>query len=305
MKKWFAVPALLGALACTTPAQAQDRLAASSPWAVDYAQDRCRLARAFGDGAGQVTLTLERFQPGEFLRVVLIGNAIKPYRSAEQLGYSWGPDGSERSGMLMRSQTGDGQGYFDLGLGSLTPEPDFSAGPPPPPPPGAAPAFPKYDPARENAVAETVREFALTKGVSSPLVLATGKMASPLKALQTCTDELVASWGLDAAALAAGTPVMPEGPTTGWLRSGLVPFSAFATLGSAENYIRVMVDEGGKPTGCHHSPNAPAAQYLTKACEDLLARGKFIPAKGPDGTAIKGYWFTNLFMLMPGPGSRR
>jgi len=145
-----------------------------------------------------------------------------------------GPDGQARKGRFLRSTTGDGFGYFDLGTTSFTAPLDLAARPPAPP---------EYDPAKEIAAAEHIQQFELTGGVTRPVALSTGRMSAPLKATQTCRDELGHPVETGPCRPAWGQQAGHAGRRhKGWVGSGLVPLQDFGLLGSSENYIRMIVD---------------------------------------------------------------
>jgi hypothetical protein len=66
---------LLAALALPGVGTAKEplRLQPSSKWNVHYAEDSCRMARSFGEGDQKVVLMVDRYQPGDALRLSFIG----------------------------------------------------------------------------------------------------------------------------------------------------------------------------------------------------------------------------------------
>lgn len=303
--KLGAIPSILAAAAfAATPnaIAAQDKTQVFQPtgqWSLDYGEDYCRLARTFSDGQDNLALALERIEPGPLMRLILVSNGIKTFRSAEQIGWHFTPKGDEREAIFARSQTPGGEPYFNLGPVSVAPPPTFEPGAPPP----------VYDRAKEQAAAKGVEGFVLEEGLASPVRIETGDLEGPVNALQGCTDDLAKTWGLDPAKLRTQTsPAIPEGGGVGWLPQGTIPFSEFGKFVGASNQVRLMVDAEGKPTSCHvHWPTL--AQPLNdKICKTLMANAKFLPAKDADGNAMTGYWVGNPQFLGPpmrGPGARR
>ncbi len=47
------------------------KLVPVSKWHVDYAEERCRLAREFGDGTTKATVFFDKYGPGESFRMVI------------------------------------------------------------------------------------------------------------------------------------------------------------------------------------------------------------------------------------------
>lgn len=293
MKKLIAILAVSG-LALGAPVQAQDQPAVFRPagnWTVDFGDDYCRLMRTFRNGDDEIALALERIRPGAQTGFILVGDGVKTFRGADQLGYTFAPAQSEREVRYVRSETADGKQYLNLGSVTLTP-PAGGGGP------GAAPA---YDRAAEQAAAKGITAIGLAKGLTTPVRIETGELGAPVQVLQECADDLAKSWGVDPLA----TPAAAEGGGAGWLPQGTVPFADFAKLGGGANQVRLLIDAAGKPTKCDiHQPTLSAAQN-EKICSLLMANGKFTPAKNAAGEAVAGYWIGNPQFLGPPGGGRR
>lgn len=299
MKRLFLGCALVG-LVVSPAAQAQDAASfnANSAWAADYGDDYCRLIRSFSDGKDEITLVLQRVQPGADTQVLLIGNAIKTFRGATELGWHFLPNDAERKTRYTRSETGDGQQYVRLDGVTLVP---FA-----PPAPGTPPGPPVYNRAAEEAAGKTMTGLIVTSGLTKPMRVETGRLDAPVAALQTCTDDLLKSWGLDAEKhKTLSSPAIPQLGTEGWLPSGTIPFSEFAKFAGGGNQVRLMLDTNGKPTACHiFSPTLSKALNDT-ICGILMEKATFTPAKDAGGTAIASYWMGSpMFLGAPMGGGR-
>src|SRR6187399_3657103 len=104
MLSWVAAAALLAAPA----AQAQDAETVFRPagnWTADYGDDYCRLIRNFTDGQRQFSLALERLQPGADVRLIVVGEGMRPFRGAEQIAYQFLPSGSSGKARYVRSES--------------------------------------------------------------------------------------------------------------------------------------------------------------------------------------------------------
>jgi hypothetical protein len=289
-------------LAAPVPAAAQDKTSVFRPtgqWALDYGDDYCRLARSFSDGKNDLALAVERIEPGPLARLILISDAIKPFRSAEEIGWHFTPSDPERKARYTHSTTADGKQYYNLGPFMLTP---FV-----PPAPGKPPAPPApFDRAKEQSAAKGMTGFVLDNGLNTPVQVETGDLSAPVGALQACADDLAKSWGLDPAKLQTQTAAaIPDKGGSGWLPQGTVGFGDFGKLGGGANQVRLMVDATGKATSCTiHWPTLDAATN-DKICKAALANAKFTPAKDASGQPMPGYWIgTPLFMGPPFPGRR-
>jgi hypothetical protein len=304
MRRRFVAGLATAALAVggTTPAAAQDARVykPAGQWALDYGDDYCRLSRSFNDGENDLALAFERIQPGPVMNMVLVGDGIRTFRRADELGWSFAPGQGERKARYAQSKTAEGKDYYNFGPVSIAP-----LGPPAPgTPPGLPPA---YDRKAEQAAARPYTAITLGSGLLAPVRIETGSLEAPVGALQACADDLARTWGIDPVNLAVGSePAIPEGGGVGWLPQGTIPFEEFGKFAGGANQVRLMVDDAGKPTSCHiHWPTLSDA-LNKKVCSTLMAKATFTPAKGPDGQPTAGLWVGNpLFLGPPPPGGRR
>lgn len=293
---WVSALIAAGAMAAPLPAAAQEQPAvfrASGPWSLDYGDDYCRLARNFSNGAGTLSIAFERIQPGPSMRLVVVSNAVKPYRTAQELGWRFTPSGAERKNRYTVSASGDGRPLYTFGEVTVLP---FT-----PPAPGTPPApSPVYDRAAEQAAAKAFDGFVIDSGLTAPLQVETGDLAAPIGALQACADDLAGTWGLDPAKLKAATsPALPQGGAAGWLPAGIIPFADFSKLGGGANQVRVMVDAAGKATGCTIHWATLDKTVNDKICAAVTANASFAPAKDAAGQPMAGYWVASPMQMMP------
>ncbi|WEK45557.1 MAG: hypothetical protein P0Y56_10990 [Candidatus Andeanibacterium colombiense] len=279
---------LLGAV---QPASAAERVyKPAGPWAAEYGDDYCRLARNFSDGTDTLSLAMERIQPGAAVRTILIGNGIKMYRGSNALEYTLTPSGGERKGPFWRSETADKQQYLNLGEIFMVP-----LGPPP-----AGPVFPPYDRAKEQEFAKGVSAIQITGGVIDPVTIETGGLKAPIASLQTCADDLLKTWGLDPALHQTMTrTAQPSTEANKWLPTGTIGFGDFGKLGGAANQLRVMVSAEGKPTACVIHWASLEKKTNDAICKAIMDKGQFLPATDKDGKPMASYWMVSPFALMP------
>lgn len=302
MKRLFLGCAVAGLVAAPA-VQAQDGPAVfkpSSVWAADYGDDYCRLVRSFSDGKDEISLVLQRVQPGADTQLMLVGNAIRAFRGATQLQWHFLPNDSERKSNYTRGETGDGQQYFRIE--------GVMFAPPAPPAPGAAPgALPPYDRAGDQAAGKAFTGLAVEGGLTEPVRIETGRLDSVIAALQTCTDDLITTWGLDAQKHKAMTAPAILAPNPGGvLPQGTIPFGEFAKFAGGGNQVRLMLDASGKPTACHIFSPTLSETLNGKICELAMARASFTPAKDADGQAMTSYWMGSpMFLGPPFPGGGR
>ena len=279
------------------PAAAQDGprvFTRSGSWVLDAAEDSCRLARAFTNGEDQVSLALERNRADNMVRLVLVSDAIRPFRGAETIGYRFMPTGDQRHSRYIHSETPDGQPYFNLGTVLI-------GGEPAPTPEGLF-DLPVYDRAAEQAYAAGITAIEFNDGLSSAIRLETGSLRGAVEALQACTDDLLGTWGLDWQKHQTMTRrAAPVGPAFAWIPSGVIGFGDFASLSGARNPFRVMVGVDGTVTGCHvHWPSLTERQNA-QICDAITANGRFTPALDADGQPMASYWMTEYLAGLSRP----
>ena len=285
-------------LAPAAPAQAQDGGAVFRPvggWTADFGEDYCRLVRTFSDGKDEVSLAMERTQPGGFLRLLLVGNGVSTFRGADQIGYTLLPSGGERETRYVRSETADGKQF--LGFDALTLAPFAFT-------PGAPPAPYRRD--AEQDTARGISGIALAKGLTKPVRFKTGSLRAPVEVMQACADDLLVVWGLDVEkhkTMTAGP--IPNPSPGGVLPQGTIPFSEFSKFGGGANQVRLIVGADGKPTSCTiYSPSL--SQTLNqRICSLIMKDATFQPAKDADGQAMASFWMgPPMAFGPPFPGRR-
>ncbi len=296
MKKLFLGLTVAGLM---TPAVAQAQEAAvfapSGGWTADYGDDYCRLIRTFGDGSNELSLALERTQPGAAVRVIMVGNAIKTYRGADEIGYALLPSGASGKTRYVVSATADKTqflGFEPIFLGV----PRFV--------PGATPPPYKRDTELEDAAGIT--SLALNEGLTSPVRIETGSLRAPMAAMQACADDLLTVWGLDADKHKTMTvPAIPEQVSGGVLPQGTIPFGDFGKLAGGANQVRVLIGADGKPTGCAIYSPSLSDTLNERICKLVMDKAKFQPAKDAGGQAMASYWMGSpMFLGPPFPGGR-
>src|SRR6187549_3660592 len=120
------------AIVAAAPAQAQDASIVFRPsgnWTADYGDDYCRLIRTFTDGTREMSLALERLQPGGLVRMIVVGEGMRPFRGAEQITSQFLPSGTPAKLGYARAETIDGKSLVSFDPVELTPPP--ASDPPP------------------------------------------------------------------------------------------------------------------------------------------------------------------------------
>jgi hypothetical protein len=297
MRKLVLGCAVAGVLA-SAQAQAQDAPAVFRPaggWTADYGEDYCRLIRTFSDGTDEVSLALERTQPGSPMRLILVGDGIRTFRGADQIGFAFTPGGTTGESRYVRSETTEGKQYLNFDPVTLAPI-AFTPGAPPAP----------YSRGAELEAARAVTGLALDKGLTSPVRFETGSLRAPVAALQACADDLLKVWGLDPdkhKTLTAAAILNPD--PNGVLPQGTIPFGEFGKFGGGANQVRVLIGADGKPTSCTIYTPTLSETLNQRICNLVMSKATFQPAKDAAGQAIASYWMGSpMFLGPPFPGRR-
>lgn len=291
---------LAGAATLAAPtAQAQDGTITFRPsgnWTADYGDDYCRLIRTFSDGSREMSLALERLQPGAFVRMIVVGEGMRPFRGADQIAYQFQPSGSSGKARYVRSETSEGLQYVSFDPVTLAPPPPFTPGSPPP----------MYDRAEEQQAARGITGFLLTEGLTSPVQVETGSLGAAVGALQACADDLLAVWGLDPEKHKTMTamPIMNPNPQ-GVLPQGTVPPSEFGKFGGGANQVRLLIGTDGKVTECAIYTPSLSQTLNERICSLAKERASFQPAKDAGGQPMASVWIGSpMFLGPPFPGGR-
>jgi len=118
-----------------------------------------------------------------------------------------------------------------------------------------------------------------------------GKITSLLSALDRCMDDLVTSWGYDAAEQRAATPPIPVAAPASWVTDKDYPqFLSRDAKGGGLN-ARLDIDAAGSIVGCQAQEAGGAKEFYALTCRLLKERGRYTPAKAKDGRPIASYVF--------------
>jgi hypothetical protein len=233
------------------------------------------------------------------MRLIMISEGLKTYRSTDELGWNFAPtSGAERMARFTKADMGKSKTYYNFGPVSIAP---FE-----PPAPGTPPAPPTYDRKAEQLAAKPYDAITLGSGFVGPVRIETGSLEAPMGALQACADDLVKTWNLDPAKMSGNwSPAMPEGGGSGWLPQGTIPFPELFKLAGGANQVRLMLDAGGKATGCFIHWATLSAETNEKICAILMSKAKFVPAKDAEGQPIASFWIGSPQFLGPPMFGRR
>lgn len=283
-----ALSALVAAGLAASPASAEVvGIAPSSAWNVDFAENKCRLARLFGEGENRHLVFFEQYWPGEAFGLTVAGPSYKRFRSrvSTELGFF---DGQERQ----RSEPFTGT-VADFGTGVIYSSTRL-----------ANPQGDEIDEANirfaqlDTALAAKV-EYVSLKQRGDEIRLLTGPLAEPFAVLNQCSAELVEEWGLDFEQQRSASR-RPE-----WTNIDVVvrriqeayPSKARNRGEQGLMRMRVIVTHEGTVENCTIIKATEAENLDSSACR-LMLGAQFSPALDAAGQPMQSYYVTSITYRM-------
>ncbi|WP_082697536.1 energy transducer TonB [Novosphingobium fuchskuhlense] len=291
---WRPFLALLAIIAiCPLSARAADTvLEPSDKWVLNYANDSCRLARAFGTDDEKVVLILDQYQPAGVMDLSLVGKRFKRFAVPRvPVSVTFGP--GLPAGELRDGITGT-LGPENTAIVMTGPRDILNRSTSR----RAAGTFEEM----QQSTAE--QEEAITEAhiaVSSMrFSLHTGSMKAPLGAMRTCMASLVRDWGLDPAQqYALVRHVAPKGAPGNWLTSVDYPKGALAKGANAIVRFRLMVGADGMPSQCFVQQATMSPDFIKLTCDLLMKRARFSPALDAFSKPIASFYTNAVRWLTP------
>ena len=284
------------------PARAADepvRLAPSSPWQLDYADDSCRLARQFGEGERKNLLVIERFGPGDPIRVTVSGDTFRRVRSGKEATLRFGPAESEQDVAFMKGDWGGTSALIFTGPLRIAPNTEQEE--------EAREALEEanqlhlFEPASISPERERAVTFVSVDVSGVPeVVFETGSLGESFAALRKCTDELLTHWGIDVKRhKSLSRKAVPAGSPQKWLTSSDYPSSLLRKGAQGIVHFRLSVDKEGNVDGCHIQRSTRPQGFDDAVCHILARRARFEPALDAEGNPIASYYLDTVRFVIP------
>lgn len=278
-----ALAALALFCAPTAPLHAETTvLAPSSQWNVNFGETNCRLSRFFGEGEDQHILFFEQYRPSAQLGMTLAGASMKRFRSrvrtSVQVNDAQEPQRTEPyKGDV--PDIGPALVYSSLSLNANAPEDDDTSD-----------QLPQLD----TQFADSVQFVSLTQGKRT-VRLDTGPLGEAFGVLNTCTQDMVKSWGLDVDKHLTATRLPKWSNEAAVVRRIVAqyPSKALRRGQQAILQMRVIVDESGMVTDCTIDEATVAGDVESPACTEM-ENAKFDPALDADGQPFTSYYSTSI-----------
>jgi TonB family protein len=275
----------------TSAAAEEIRLAPSADgnWVLNYGDDRCRLARYFGEGEQRSLLLLEQFAPGMSVALTAAGPPLRRIVRGNQVRVRFGPSTREAPPFDPPEAEFEGVGpaLFIPGIAPVV-DPDASA------------AFlqnaevnglPQIDPAAAAAI-----EWLGISGRNLDLVFEFGSLENAVTVLNHCTLDLVKFWGLDPQQHLTMTRMAAAENMEQVAREvqEAYPMRAVARGEQATLVMRAVVRADGTVGDCAISQATVTETFQSPACDVFRRYARFAPALDADGQPMASFYATTI-----------
>ncbi|MBO9581622.1 MAG: energy transducer TonB [Sphingobium sp.] len=282
--------AIFGLAFLATGAAAADKSAQhfkpTGPWAMEYADQTCRLIRNFSDGNGVVTLAFEKTGLGAALSLGLAGETLRTPSNASMVRFRYNVDNGARSSALLKTVLVDGRDSFIVMSTQFLPGDQMLAIV------RKAKYAQRWD-AMDNAeaaAASKITSISFTDGFIGDPEFEIGPMAAPLKAMNACVEDLVRSWGVDPRLMRNPKRMIePMNSPRYWLSMQDYPEEMWRAHKGGVVPVRLLIDENGAVTNCIPNVALPGP-FEDAVCRGIKKRARFRPALDADGKPMKSYW---------------
>ena len=292
------MPVLIGA------SQQPVRLPPSSNWVLDYAENSCRLSRAFGTGADETILRFESTAPGE-LGMIAIGRPLET--SLERVPAKFLPVQAEAFEGAAELTTTKKPGVLWSHV-VLTPAlfaerekkeaEQKQAHPRVRPPPID---LKERDEARaaRRAFAAAARQLEIGTRRNRPVILETGSLGEPIRMLDKCSRDSLRDWGVDPDLedKIARRPWSPD--VYSWFSANDYPAAMVRQGKESEVRVRLLVDAAGNVSKCTSLSHFNEPDFNRVVCDKFMKRAKFQPAELADGTKVPSYYINRVMFILP------
>lgn len=259
-------------------------LAASTKWNVNYADDSCRLLRAFGTGDALTMVVFDRFAPGQGFKLMLVGKRFAIVRPGSEATLQFGPDEAKQAHSFFSGDLGKGRPALilrgDLRLDAPIERDRASRK-------AEREEAPPMSPERIAAV----DRLTLTSPLRRPVRFALGSMQAPFAVLDKCIANLLTKWGIDTQRHAnLSRRAEPTANPGSWLNSSDYPQIAIVKGVQGIVNFRLSVDASGAPTACHIQQSSRPQEFDKAVCAAMMRRARFAPALDQAGIALASFF---------------
>jgi hypothetical protein len=267
----------------------------SGPWMMNYADDSCHLARAYGTGDDAIIIEFRQFAPSRVFELLIAGKKLKAGR-ARPLTTQFEPNGKPRKHpSSLQGKLADGRVVFETSV--RLPDDEYDTDDPDESGHDWKADFESLAPLEANHDAEArITQLRISGPLFQDVRFRLGPLDKPLDAMRACLDELLTHWGIDAAAHHSLTRrAVPTSDPGRWLGPADYPTELLKKNESGVVHMRLMVDAQGKPTKCVVQTGGSEFDKVT--CALLMRRARFSPALDAQGKPIASYYTNSVRWL--------
>ncbi len=278
-----ALPAVLSATARAEPVV----LKPSSPWNVDFAEDKCRLTRIFGGDENSHLLAFQQYWPAKEAGLTVAGPAFDRFRSLQRTDVQFF---DAQTPLRTRpftgtvEQYGSGVIYSSIRITEGEPANTNSVDDP------RSGGVPQLDAAEGDLV-----QFVALKQGGRTVRLETGPLGDAFKVLNQCTLDLLRDWGLDPEQHLTATS-LPR-----WINQAALtrkiaseyPSAAYSQGEQAIMRMRVIVSEEGSVESCTIIKATDTERLESPACR-VMQGARFEPARDAEGKPFRSLYVTSI-----------
>jgi len=252
-------------------------------WNVDYGEKICTLRRGFGSTEKRSILIMNRFGPSDTFQLTIVSDEFKSFEQGQSLSLQFGEQKPRRITSVIPGKAGTQASTLFFPNVSLAEEiggkhdEDDDWDPPVPPATEAA--------TKSIAIASSGHER----------IFETGPLDKPFEALRKCTDNLVATWGLDPKQQATlSQRAKPLTRPSRWLASSDYPRAMLNVGKQAQVNFRLSIGANGAPTGCEVQSSYNDKKFDDVTCAILLRRARFSPALDAARAPVASYYLNTV-----------
>jgi hypothetical protein len=280
------------------------RLQPSSGWVLDLAENSCRLVRHFGQGRDETVLGFEMEAPGQ-MDMLVAGQPLSTDRdevSARFLPVQTDPI----KGEVARTSEGSNPAILwttvqmlpaDVIRRNLQKAKERGTHPAVRPPPLDL-AEEAADRAAHQDFAAHATELEIAVSARRPVILETGPLGDPIKAIDQCARESLRDWGVDPDLEdKIVRPVWAPNPAA-WFTPDDYPKGMLTEGQQSVVKVRLLVDATGRVTHCTSLSHFKPPEFGQVVCDKFMSRAHFEPAELADGTKVPSYYVNRIVFRM-------
>ncbi|MBA4165255.1 MAG: hypothetical protein C0510_11635 [Erythrobacter sp.] len=288
MRLFFFAP--LAALVClaASPARAADDapviLEPSSQWVVDFAEDKCRLLRTFGEEGNRHVLIFEQGWPSSSFEFTAAGPEFEQFDTSMVTTHFGGFLPVE----TMQQFLGTNKGF---GAAIIYPSLWFAPNDQKDEEPGSTRhSLPQIDPVQ----ASKIDSVSIQQG-KKEVIFRTGELSEATNVLNQCAQDLLNSWGLDLDRHRSAVR-LPIALNERRVMDAVFPEIAERVARNVEQgaiRLRLIVDETGKVIECRQVYATMPQSFEVVACKGMK-RARYKPALDNEGHPMRSYYIFSL-----------